>query len=60
MTLGSFQPYDYGYKENMRRYKHSKPPPYDLTKVKIPMVVFYSDMDQIVPPKVSMLLFRLH
>uniref|UniRef100_A0A182P4Y6 Lipase n=1 Tax=Anopheles epiroticus TaxID=199890 RepID=A0A182P4Y6_9DIPT len=51
VTSGHFRPYDYGTEENRRRYAGSDvPPDYDLTKVTVPVVIFYGLGDQLTHP----------
>uniref|UniRef100_A0A182RX02 Lipase n=1 Tax=Anopheles funestus TaxID=62324 RepID=A0A182RX02_ANOFN len=48
---GHFRPYDFGAEENRRRYTgNDMPPDYDLTKVTVPVVVFYGLADQLTHP----------
>jgi hypothetical protein len=43
---------DWGTKENMIQYGQPTPPPYNLTTVTAPVVVFYGDNDWLATPKV--------
>lgn len=42
---GRFCPFDYGPSENLIKYGSVTPPEYDLTKVTVPVVLFYSAND---------------
>ncbi|CAG9562617.1 unnamed protein product [Danaus chrysippus] len=44
-SSGRFCRYDYGLIENLLKYKSVTPPEYDLTKVTVPIQLFYSDND---------------
>ncbi|KAF6201466.1 hypothetical protein GE061_003857 [Apolygus lucorum] len=46
---GKFQRYDYGIEENLKRYKQSFPPPYDLHRISTPTALYYSDIDVFAP-----------
>lgn len=48
-----FNPYDYGVIQNLRKYGRVDPVPYDLTKVTLPVYIFYGDNDLLVGPDVS-------
>lgn len=37
--------YDYGYKENMKRYGSDDPPKYDLTQISLPVHLIYGKND---------------
>uniref|UniRef100_A0A182N1Q1 Lipase n=1 Tax=Anopheles dirus TaxID=7168 RepID=A0A182N1Q1_9DIPT len=51
VTSGHFRPYDFGAKENRRRYGGSEAPPdYDLAKVSVPVAIFYGLADQLTHP----------
>lgn len=47
---GSFRKFDYGVTENLKIYGLTQPPKYDLEKVKIPIVIFYSENDFLTDP----------
>merc|ERR1719204_369861 len=51
INSGKFNKYDYGKLGNMERYGTPHPPEYDLSKVRVPTVVFSGTMDNIAPPK---------
>ncbi|KAL6267748.1 hypothetical protein P5V15_000819 [Pogonomyrmex californicus] len=42
---GSFRKYDYGTKTNLIFYGSTQPPKYALERVKVPVVIFYSEND---------------
>ncbi|KAF6206528.1 hypothetical protein GE061_017762, partial [Apolygus lucorum] len=46
---GKFQRYNYGIEENLKRYKQSFPPPYDLHRISTPTALYYSDIDVFAP-----------
>ncbi|CAH0561153.1 unnamed protein product [Brassicogethes aeneus] len=48
---GKFRQYDYGKKENLKRYNSTEPPCYDLEKVTAPIVLYYGDSDALVTEK---------
>ena len=51
---GTFSHYRYDDEaENMKRYGTPQPPPYDLSKVKAPVAIWYGENDWLVPPEVS-------
>ena len=43
---------DWGAKQNMIQYGQPTPPPYNLSSVTAPVVVFYGDNDWLATPKV--------
>ena len=45
--------YNYGAKENLRRYGQREPWIYDLKRVTAPVYIYYGDNDLISTPKVS-------
>ncbi|KAL6264531.1 hypothetical protein P5V15_004638 [Pogonomyrmex californicus] len=45
VTSGKFRRYDYGPETNLVIYNATEPPDYDLTKIKVPIALFYSDND---------------
>ncbi|XP_076298733.1 lipase 3 isoform X1 [Lasioglossum baleicum] len=47
---GSFRKFDCGVTENLKIYGSTQPPKYDLEKVKIPIVIFYSENDFLTDP----------
>ncbi|CAH0724353.1 unnamed protein product, partial [Brenthis ino] len=42
---GKFQQFDYGTKDNKRIYGSEKPPEYDLTKISMPLKLFWAEND---------------
>lgn len=48
-----FRYFDYGAKENLKRYKSEEPPPYNLTNLRVPMYIIRSNNDRISPKKVK-------
>lgn len=48
-----FQMYDYGPQENSIKYGQMNPPAYDLSKVTLPMAVFYGKSDLVILAKVK-------
>lgn len=52
MNVDEFQDYDYGKDKNFEVYGSPEPPKYDLSKVQVPVAVFYSGNDLITTPKV--------
>ncbi|NXK02205.1 LICH hydrolase, partial [Herpetotheres cachinnans] len=55
-----FQAYDYGSKENMKRYNQSTPPAYEIEKISIPIAVWSGGDDKFADPKdVAKLLPRI-
>lgn len=49
----SFVKYDFGRRENLRRYGQATPPSYDLSKVTTPVYLFYGLGDLIAQPQVN-------
>ncbi|RZB40862.1 Abhydro lipase domain containing protein, partial [Asbolus verrucosus] len=47
---GNFRMYDYGKEENVRLYGKEEPPLYPLNKIKIPVLLVYSENDSLAPP----------
>ncbi|KYN02783.1 Lipase 3 [Cyphomyrmex costatus] len=45
ITTGSFRKFDYGTKINLTLYGSTQPPKYTLERVKVPVVIFYSEND---------------
>ncbi|XP_014220979.1 lipase 3-like [Trichogramma pretiosum] len=45
-----FAAYDYGVGINLKKYGTAKPPKYDLSKVKVPVTIWYADNDDIAYP----------
>jgi len=51
MTSGNFQAFDYGsVKENQAHYGSDKPPLYDLTKMEVPISIYYGGDDYLSTP----------
>lgn len=50
---GRFQKYDYGSNGNMALYNTTSPPDYDLSKVQVPIGIFWAANDWLASPKVS-------
>ncbi|KAJ8675723.1 hypothetical protein QAD02_011509 [Eretmocerus hayati] len=48
IAYDSFQNYDYGVRINWKVYRTPKPPTYDLSKVQVPIAVFWSRNDWLV------------
>ncbi|KAM6347439.1 lysosomal acid lipase/cholesteryl ester hydrolase-like, partial [Alca torda] len=48
---GQFQAYDYGAKENMKKYNQSAPPAYEIEKINIPIAVWSGGRDKFADPK---------
>ncbi|NXI53162.1 LICH hydrolase, partial [Chloroceryle aenea] len=46
-----FQAYDYGSKENMKKYNQSAPPAYEIEKIRIPTAVWSGGRDKFADPK---------
>jgi len=47
---GKFEAYDYGEKENMKRYNTSTPPQFDLSTAKVPTALFIGGNDMLGDP----------
>lgn len=60
ITSGRFQYYDYGTKGNMNMYNRTTPPDYDLSKVNVPVGIFWSENDWLASPVVGLLLYSIH
>lgn len=50
VSSGKFCKYDYG-SQNQEVYGQPTPPEYDISKVKIPTVIFYSENDWLADPQ---------
>ncbi|KGL96276.1 Lipase member M, partial [Charadrius vociferus] len=48
---GQFQAYDYGSKENMKKYNQPTPPVYQIEKINIPIAVWSGGHDKFADPK---------
>ncbi|XP_048801044.1 gastric triacylglycerol lipase-like [Lagopus muta] len=46
-----FQAYDYGWKENMKKYNQSTPPAYEIEKISTPIAVWSGGQDKFADPK---------
>lgn len=46
-----FRQFDYGYIENMERYKSWHPPDYDIKNIKSPIALYYAADDWLAAPK---------
>lgn len=55
-----FRQYNYGKIKNLRKYNSSTPPDYDLTKVKVPVGIFYGANDYLSNQKVPKFLTIFH
>lgn len=42
---GRFQKYDYGARGNLKNYNQTTPPDYELSKIKVPMGLFWAEND---------------
>ncbi|XP_066583639.1 lipase 3-like [Prorops nasuta] len=47
---GKFRPFDYGKQKNTDLYNSTEPPDYDLSKLTIPVALFYADNDWLASP----------
>lgn len=52
MNNGNFQNYDYGAKENIKRYGSALPSSYNVSDIKVPMFLVSAKNDWLVGPKV--------
>lgn len=50
---GKFQHFDYGEKENLKRYGQSHPPEYDLSVISSKVALFYAQNDWLAGPLVK-------
>ncbi|XP_014208794.1 lipase 3-like [Copidosoma floridanum] len=50
INSGRFHRFDYGPDENMKKYNSSTPPDYDLSKIKVPMALFWGVNDFLAHP----------
>lgn len=41
----SFQRFDYGEAENLKKYNQTTPPQYDLSKIAVPFAIGHGDLD---------------
>lgn len=42
---GHFRQFDYGYIENLRRYRHFSPPDYNISNIRAPIALYYAQDD---------------
>ena len=52
-NTGKFHHYDFGLFQNWITYNAIQPPEYDISKIQVPIGIFWSDNDFLVHPKVS-------
>ncbi len=52
LSGSTFIPYDFGFLGNLRHYGKFRPPPYDLSKITVPVYLFYGHNDLLVRPEV--------
>ena len=57
MFTDSFREYDYGELINRKKYGRTVPLAYNLTKVEVPVIIWYGKNDDIVNEKVNCLKF---
>lgn len=53
ISTGRFQYYDYGRKKNLRIYNKTVPPEYNLTRIEVPIGLYWADNDWLSSPIVS-------
>lgn len=51
INSGRFQRFDYGVKENLKRYGSKTPPEYDLSKIKVKTALYSGDVDKLADPQ---------
>ncbi|XP_011499581.1 PREDICTED: lipase 3-like [Ceratosolen solmsi marchali] len=51
MTVNKLRKFDYGSRLNLEVYNNSRPPSYDLSKIQVPVAVFWSENDWLVDKK---------
>lgn len=44
-TSGRFQKFDFGLRKNLMHYGQEEPPEYDISKIKVPITLFWADND---------------
>ncbi|KAK8382849.1 hypothetical protein O3P69_011420 [Scylla paramamosain] len=44
-TSGRFQKFDFGLRENLVNYGQEQPPEYDISRIKVPITLFWADND---------------
>lgn len=54
-----FQQFDYGAEENLKRYGSTKPPQYDLSKLRVPIYLIRSDNDNLSAKEVNVVVVSL-
>ena len=59
LFTGKFQKYDYGYFTNWVKYKSIRPPLYQTSNIKTPIVLFYSYNDWLSHPEVHKLVCNI-
>lgn len=42
---GRFQKFDFGLRKNLMHYGQEEPPEYDISKIKVPITLFWADND---------------
>lgn len=52
INSGEFRYFDYGKEKNKEFYGQEVPPSYDLSKVKAPVALYWSDNDWLAPKEV--------
>ena len=52
LTGEEFHRFDYGPRENIKKYGQPTPPTYDLSLVKAPVYLYFGDNDPLAPPEV--------
>ncbi|KAL3265458.1 hypothetical protein HHI36_009662 [Cryptolaemus montrouzieri] len=55
---GKFTKYDYGRGRNMIKYGSVEPPEYNITEIKVPIVIYYARNDWATPKKDAINLYR--
>lgn len=50
---GRFQQFDFGRKRNMKHYGQERPPMYDVSKIKVPINLFWAENDWMTGEKAS-------
>lgn len=52
MSVNKLRKFDYGMETNLKVYNNSEPPDYDLSKLEVPVAVFWSENDWLVGSEV--------
>lgn len=52
-SSGRFQQFDFGRKRNMKHYGQDRPPMYDVSKIKVPINLFWAENDWMTGEKAS-------